>query len=88
MDTDLQQPTVTVNWQTPTATDNSGEVTVSCDTSSGSRFTIGQTVVTCLAIDTSGNNRTCSFLVNVEGNYKLLILFSDLDFYSLVSKII
>ena len=37
-----------------------------CDTSSGSTFPIGETIVTCFLTDSSGNSATNSFLVTVE----------------------
>ena len=55
-------------WQHPSATDNSGEKpNVTCDRMSGSEFTIGQTLVTCKAVDSSSNTNICGFQINVEG---------------------
>ncbi len=59
--------TAVVVYQPPTATDNSVEVNVMCDLPSSSEFPIGQTIVTCVAQDISGNNATCEFHVDVRG---------------------
>ncbi len=39
---------------------------VTCDPASGSTFPPGQTLVTCTAVDSSGNASTCMFTVSVE----------------------
>ncbi len=50
-----------------TATDNTeGQVPVSCEPRSGSRFPIGRTVVTCSATDSSANTANASFRVTVR----------------------
>lgn len=41
--------------------------TVTCEPPSGSVFSVGETVVTCTAVDSLGNSSTCSFTVTVEG---------------------
>ncbi len=43
-----------------------GVVPVSCQPRSGSRFTIGRTLVSCSAADTSGNTRTAKFRITVK----------------------
>src|SRR5437773_4968031 len=48
------------------ATDNCGEVTVSCSPVSGSSFAKGVTTVSCIARDSSGNSASCSFAVQVN----------------------
>ncbi|XP_022111822.1 uncharacterized protein LOC110991038 [Acanthaster planci] len=56
-----------VNYNMPTATDNSGNVpTIECVPPSGSEFTIGTKNVTCTATDSSGNSNQCSFGVIVK----------------------
>ena len=72
--TDPGNSTALVVYHPPTATDNSGEVTVTCDPPSSSEFLIGRTNVTCIAQDISGNNVTCEFHVDVKG--MLVKLFS------------
>ena len=68
LDTQPGQPIAVAFWQSPSATDNSGDIPdVTCDPQSRSKFTIGQTLVTCEAIDSSGNNNTCSFHIHVNG---------------------
>ena len=55
-------------WQDLIATDNSGGVLdISCDRQSGENFSIGQTAVTCKAIDGSENRAHCQFRVHVTG---------------------
>ena len=67
-------PTAKLTWQTPETTDNSGNVPdVSCDPRSKTDFAIGQRVVTCVAVDGSGNKNNCSFLVNVTGDYSMTL---------------
>ena len=49
--------------------DNSGQIpTMTCDAESGSQFEIGETKVTCQAVDPTGNQATCMFIVKIEGN--------------------
>jgi len=63
-----------VTWSQPTATDNcDGNVPVVCTPPSGSLFSAGLTIVTCLASDTSGNTNSCSFTVNVLPTQEPLI---------------
>ncbi|XP_072016914.1 uncharacterized protein [Amphiura filiformis] len=57
-----------VIYQTPNATDNFGEVSVVCDPESESNFAIGNTTVTCVARDGSGNSAMCKFKVSVKDN--------------------
>ena len=50
-----------------TVTDNCDlSPTVSCDFNSGDSFPIGTTIVTCTAMDVSGNMATCTFAVTVN----------------------
>ena len=51
------------------ASDNSGNVSVTCDPESGTNFIIGQTPVTCEAVDGSGNKASCSFQITVTGKF-------------------
>ena len=65
---DEDMPSGLFTWQTPKTSDNSGNVPeVSCNPQSGTNFTIGETVVTCEAVDGSKNTAECSFQVNVTG---------------------
>ena len=61
----------TVDYTTPTATDNVdiGSVPVSCNPASGSIFPVGTTTVTCRATDTAGNTATATFTVTVTALY-------------------
>ena len=61
-------------WADPQANDNSGITpTVTCSIDSESKFQIGQTEVECKARDPSGNQATCTFIIEVIGKlqYKL-----------------
>ncbi|XP_070545129.1 uncharacterized protein [Ptychodera flava] len=62
----IENPSVSVFWPLPNATDNSGIVSLSSIHSPGSNFPIGLTVVYYEAVDPSGNNQSCSFTVRVE----------------------
>ena len=69
-ETDAGESTAMVVYQIPTATDNSGDVPVIiCNPQPGSNFTMGETTVTCSAIDGSRNIGTCDFQILVKGNY-------------------
>ena len=46
--------------------DADGAVPVSCSPRSGSRLSVGRTLVTCSATDTSGNTKTVRFTVTVK----------------------
>ena len=64
---DEGKPTAMVTWNGPIAEDNSGDISITCDPASGTNFDIGQTTVTCNAVDGSGNEIICHFQVNVTG---------------------
>ncbi len=51
----------------PTASDNCSVADLTCVPASGSVFAIGETVVTCTAIDASGNKTVGTFVVRVLG---------------------
>ncbi len=65
--TDAGKSTARGAYQPPIAIDNSGEVTITCNPPTTSEFDMGQTTVTCIAQDSSGNNDTCEFVVDVKG---------------------
>ncbi len=69
-----------ITFQDPTASDNSGDVTVACEPPSQSEFNIGMTTVTCTARDGSGNVATCEFQVDVRGRSRRI--------HSLISNIL
>ncbi len=70
--TDAGIDTAVAVYQTPVATDNSGdEVTVVCTPTLGSVLPMGPTNVTCAATDRSSNNATCVLQVNIKGTYYL-----------------
>ncbi|XP_072026263.1 hyalin-like [Amphiura filiformis] len=61
-------PSTRVTWRKPTATDNSGTVSlISRSIPPGSFFRVGTTTVTYIFADESGNSATCIFDVNVIG---------------------
>lgn len=57
--------TATVNYQIPRATDNVAVFSMSCSPGPGVVLKIGSHVITCRAVDTSGNATVASFNVNV-----------------------
>ena len=61
------QPFVLVEWEDPTATDNFDAPNVTCNLKSRSQFPIGETLVTCVAVDRSDNNSTCVFRIHITG---------------------
>ena len=64
------KPTAMAVWQNPIVDDNSGEVAhVVCNPPSGTNVTIGQTKITCEAVDGSGNKPGCNFDVNLTGTH-------------------
>ncbi|XP_072033082.1 hyalin-like [Amphiura filiformis] len=65
--TDSNSATAAVSWTDPTASDNSGTVTLTSDATSGSNFPIGTNTVTFTATDPSGNQATVSFTITVSG---------------------
>ena len=64
--------TAAVTWTAPTATDNSGTVTLTSSHSIGSDFVIGDTVVTYTAVDAAANMVTDTFTVTISGMYIVL----------------
>ena len=69
VNTEPSLPFATVVWADPEAADNSYQhPTSTCNVESGSQFDIGKTNVTCKAQDASGNEATCSFTVDVQGD--------------------
>ena len=50
------------------ATDNvDGVLDVTCNSTSGNTFFVGDTAVGCTSTDQAGNRAECSFIVRVEG---------------------
>ena len=56
---------VSVSWNAPTASDNSGIVTLTSNFNPGSQFDEGQTSVVYTAVDQNGLQTTCTFTVFV-----------------------
>ena len=68
LETNPGLPTAVAVWQDPNVTDNSGDMpNVTCNPVSGSKFPIGQTLVTCEAVDGNSNNNKCIFQLEVKG---------------------
>ncbi len=70
--TDPGSSTASVSWTEPTASDNSGPVTLTSSHDPDDSFPIGDTQVTYTAVDAYGNEVTGSFTVAVEGMQFLL----------------
>ena len=62
------QCSATVNYTTPSASDNCPGATVVCSPASGTTFQKGVTTVTCTATDASNLTGTCTFTVTVNDN--------------------
>ena len=67
-----------VSWTEPTVTDNSGSYTLTTTHSPASSFDIGNTIVTYIAVDESGNKATYSFVITVTGMILSLFMLSFL----------
>ncbi|XP_071841618.1 adhesion G-protein coupled receptor G2-like isoform X2 [Apostichopus japonicus] len=67
-----------VFWQPPTATDNSGDVTLTSSHQSGDTFSLGQTTVTYTARDGAGNTEQCQFVITVMIATELEIQLMDI----------
>ena len=66
--TDEGKATTMVDWAIkPSATDNSGSLTLASSHSLGELFRIGVTTVIYTAVDSSGNKATKRFTVTVKG---------------------
>ena len=65
--TDPELPTAVVNWTQPTASDNSGSVTLTSSHVSGETFPIGVTIVTYSAVDDDSNMMMESFVIIIIG---------------------
>jgi hypothetical protein len=63
--TDPNNCNALVNWTAPSATDNSGSVTLTSNFEPGSIFPVGITQVIYTATDVAGNQSICSFKVTV-----------------------
>ena len=72
-DTGSGLSTAPVTWSEPTATDNTGSVTTSSQ-SSGSSFASGTTTVKYTAVDDSGNTASETFTVTIQGMYYGILL--------------
>ncbi|MEM1332377.1 MAG: HYR domain-containing protein [Actinomycetota bacterium] len=55
-----------VSFDPPVITDNSGDVTITCNPAPGTPLPAGDTTVTCTAVDPSGNETVITFVVSVQ----------------------
>ena len=69
INTDVGLASTEVTWTEPTASDNSGIVTLTSSHSPGSTFDIGSTTVTYTATDDTSNTASDTFTVTVEGRH-------------------
>ena len=87
INTEPSKAYASVSWTDPQVTDNSGQIpTITCDAESGSQFDIGETGVTCQAVDPTGNQETCTFTVKIKGKqftfvYNLCVIRFHYDEY-------
>ena len=56
-----------VTWPAPSASDNSGMVSLTTSHEPGMSFPLGVTMVIYTAIDSSGNTVTASFTITIQG---------------------
>jgi murein DD-endopeptidase MepM/ murein hydrolase activator NlpD len=68
---------VVVTWETTAVDACDTNVAVQCTPPSGSLFPVGETLVTCVAVDGSGNQRLCGFVITVRPPPFSLDLGSD-----------
>ena len=64
----ISSRTPIVTWTSPTASDNSGSVTLTSNYDPGDTFPIGETVVRYNATDPDSNAAMSSFTVTIRGN--------------------
>ena len=67
--TDPNKATAAVTWTPPTASDNSGLVSLTSSHDPGDNFSIATTTVTYTAVDSSNNIVTSSFTITVTGRF-------------------
>ena len=67
LNTTYGMPTANVTWTEPTATDNSGLLTLTSTHIPGSTFNIGVATVQYEAVDPYGNNMVETFTVTING---------------------
>ena len=69
--TDVGSSTAVVTWPEPTTSDNSGSLNLTSSHSSGSTFSIGDTIVTYTAVDASSNSANATFTITLIGMNEL-----------------
>lgn len=76
----LSTVTAVASFTTPSATEGTPPVTVTCTPASGSTFTVGTTAVSCTATDAVGQTATCGFTVRVNPPQPVLLKTTFLAF--------
>ena len=66
---DATVATAVVTWSPPTASDNSGVVTLTSTHNPGVTFSLGATTVSYTAVDAAANQVTDSFTVTITGKH-------------------
>jgi len=79
VENDLGSCGAVVNWMDPTASDNCGVPGLTSDFISGTMFPIGDTVVSFLATDDSGNTTTASFTITVTDTENPTLMAIPMD---------
>ena len=74
--------TMNITWTAPSASDNSGFVTLTSSHDSGTLFSVGTTEVNYTAVDAAGNMAdVCAFNITINGMYstshRLLVLLQS-----------
>ena len=82
--TGVGSATAVVTWSEPSASDNSGTVNLTSSHSSGSTFSIGDTIVTYTAVDASSNSANATFTITVKGMTELVYKFDSFQCYLMV----
>ena len=71
--TDPGKSTAMVVWKDPSTVDTNGkDFELICMPPSGSEFQIGETEVTCLAVEEDKEELTCTFVITINGKLKCL----------------
>ena len=75
---DMGKQTATVQWNPPTATDNSGgNVAILQELTSPAILGVGAHVIKAIAFDSAGRSSSCSFTITVNGqSYRVCRILS------------
>ena len=86
--TDATVATAVVTWSPPTASDNSGVVTLTSTHDPGNTFYLGATTVTYTAVDAAANQVTDSFMVTITGKHLIRALMETNPFQIDVKELV